>query len=180
MSTDKTPTARICMDADLARLIHNATITALADCTPLQREAWLLTTGTPIEYDDDPAPPITPTEYARSRGIGKQAACDRVASAEVRVWREVSRQLLRRMGEMLDEHRDADAESVAIAATSTVTLDLTTAHDTLIRYGVRSEDRVHLGAGSEAHIRAGKHKGVRGTAARIAAHEVYSKPQSSD
>jgi hypothetical protein len=49
----------------------------------------------------------------------------------------------------------------------------------MVRYTLRTEQRVNLGPGSQEMERAAKQKGAAGVARQIAAHEQYSKPQTN-
>lgn len=149
----------------LADELHRLTLHALNDCTEAQRSMYLRVHGI---TDQGATNPETAAEVARELGITRQTAHDSLNAARLAVYQRIALTLIER-------ERQRESEN-AMPVPGITTLDKNDAHRTLLRYSVRTEQRVDLGPGSQAMERVEKHPpGASTNTMRIRAHEQYAK-----
>lgn len=147
--------------------LHAWTLEALEGCTEGQREVYLRVHGI-SEHGATNAE--SAADVARSLDVTRQTAHDSLNAARLAVYRHISLNLVAREQARESEH--------AMPVPGITTLDKNEAHRTLIRYGVRTEQRVNLGPGSQAMERVEKHTpGASTDTMRIRAHQQYAKEQ---
>lgn len=145
--------------------LHTWTMQALEECTEGQREVYLRVHGI---TEHGATNSESGSSVARSLGVTKQTAHDSLNAARLAVYRHISLQLIAR------EQAREDSERMPVPGITT--LDKNEAHRTLIRYGVRTEQRVNLGPGSQAMERVEKHlPGASTDTLRVRAHQQYAK-----
>jgi hypothetical protein len=147
--------------------IHAWTLEALNACTEGQRDIFLRVHGI-TEHGGTNSE--SAADVARSLDVTKQTAHDSLNAARLAVYRHINLKLVAR-----EQQREAEEEMPIPGIT---TLDKNEAHRTLIRYGVRTEQRVNLGPGSQAMERVEKHAPCAATnTMRIRAHQQYAREQ---
>jgi hypothetical protein len=145
--------------------LHAWTLEALEGCTDGQREVYLRVHGI-SEHGATNAE--SAADVARSLDVTRQTAHDSLNAARLAVYRHISLNLVAREQARESEH--------AMPVPGITTLDKNEAHRTLIRYGVRTEQRVNLGPGSQAMERVEKHTpGASTDTMRIRTHQQYAK-----
>jgi hypothetical protein len=145
--------------------LHTWTLEALAGCTESQRAVYLRVHGISEHGGTNSE---TAADVARSLDVTRQTAHDSLNAARLAVYRHISLQLIAR-----EQQRESEREMPMPGIT---TLDKSEAHRTMIRYGVRTEQRVSLGPGSQAMERVEKHApGASTDTMRIRAHQQYTK-----
>lgn len=147
--------------------LHRWTMEALEGCTEGQREVYLRVHGI---TEHGATNNETAADVARSLDVTRQTAHDSLNAARLAVYRHISLQLVAREQKREDEAR--------MPVPGVTTLDKHEAHRTLIRYGVRTEQRVNLGPGSQVMERVEKHTpGASTDTMRVRAHQQYAREQ---
>ena len=145
--------------------LHAWTLEALAGCTEGQREVFLRVHGI-TEHGATNAE--SAADVARSLDVTRQTAHDSLNAARLAVYRHINLKLVAR------EQAREDEQTMPVPGITT--LDKNEAHRTLIRYGVRTEQRVNLGPGSQAMERVEKHQpGASTDTLRVRTHQQYAR-----
>ena len=147
--------------------LHAWTLEALTECTESQRAVYLRVHGISQHGGTNSE---TAADVARSLDVTRQTAHDSLNAARLAVYRHISLKLIKR-----EQQRES---ATRMPVPGITTLDKNEAHRTMTRYGVRTEQRVNLGPGSQAMERVEKHTpGASTDTMRIRTHQQYTKGQ---
>lgn len=147
--------------------LHRMTLEALDACTEAQRGMYMRVHGI---TNDGATNTETAASVGRELGITRQAAHDSLNAARLAVFQHIALQLIER------EKQREDDEAMPIPGITT--LDKNDAHRTLVRYTVRTEQRVNLGPGSQAMELVEKHTpGAATDTLRARTHQQYAREQ---
>jgi hypothetical protein len=145
--------------------LHRITLHALANCTESQRSMYMRVHGI---SEHGATNTESAAEIARELGITRQTAHDQLNAARLEVYRSIALDLIKR-----EEQREQDE---AMPVPGITTLDKNDARRTLVRYSVRTEQRVNLGPGSQAMERVEKHTpGASTDTMRVRTHQQYAR-----
>jgi hypothetical protein len=145
--------------------LHAWTLEALATCTESQRAVYLRVHGISEHGGTNSE---SAADVARSLDVTRQTAHDSLNAARLAVYRHISLKLIAR------ERQREDAIEMPVPGITT--LDKGDAHRTMIRYGMRSEQRVNLGPGSQAMENVErKGPGASTDTMRIRTHQKYTQ-----
>ena len=149
----------------IAEFCHDLTLEALDACTERQRTAYQLVHG--ITVAGVHSDPCTVTDAARIMGLPRQNVDTYLAQARATVYERICRSLIVRLTMLEDE------QQIPVPGMGT-TLDVDDARF-VTNYGVRTEQRIHLGPGSRAMELADKYsRRSDARSATIRAHQTYA------
>jgi hypothetical protein len=147
----------------LAEFVYGITAQALAECTPLQRRAYELTRG--FHTSGVHTPPMSLSDAAVVMDTTKKNVHIALTYARMHVSEAIAKALILRYSD--------DDQEIPLVGTAT-SIDYDDLHSGYTNVGVRSEQRITLGAGSEAMESAGKSTGVRYITETVRAHQTYA------